>query len=140
MIFGKWDSGHAASASGTRRGDHVGDERSTGERPWTFLTNHARVLVMIARNPESRLRDIADAIGITERAAQTIVNDLEEGGYITRTRIGRRNHYSVHPDRPFRHPADADHLVKGLLSVFTDDDDDHNAPAAGPATGEQVRP
>ncbi|RFU40026.1 MarR family transcriptional regulator [Actinomadura logoneensis] len=108
----------------------MGGERA-GERPWTFLTNHARVLVMIARHPESRLRDIADAIGITERAAQMIVNDLEGGGYLTRTRIGRRTHYSVHPDRPFRHPADADHLVKELLAVFADHDDHTPLQAAG---------
>jgi DNA-binding Lrp family transcriptional regulator len=90
--------------------------RSTGS--WTFLTNHARVLVKIARNPRTRLRDLAVSIGITERAAQSIVNDLEAAGYITRTRVGRRNHYSVDPDRPFRHPADAGFGIKGLLALF----------------------
>ncbi|GAA4606334.1 helix-turn-helix domain-containing protein [Actinoallomurus liliacearum] len=94
------------------------------EKPWTFLTNHARVLIVIARNPQSRLRDIADTIGITERAAQTIVNDLEGAEYISRTKVGRRNHYSVDPTRPFRHPADADHRVEGLLTLFSDHDDD----------------
>ncbi|MEV0407020.1 winged helix-turn-helix domain-containing protein [Actinoallomurus sp. NPDC050550] len=101
----------------------------SGEKTWTFLTNHARVLVEITRNPSSRLRDIAAAVSITERAAQTIVTDLEEAGYITRTRVGRRNHYSVDPTRPFRHPADADHRIEGLLTVFTRHDDDHT-PAA----------
>jgi DNA-binding Lrp family transcriptional regulator len=96
------------------------DPRDT--KPWTFLTNHARVLVEIARNPESRLRDLAAWIGITERATQAIVNDLEEAGYITRTRIGRRNHYSVDPTRPFRHPADADARVEGLISLFASHD------------------
>lgn len=90
-------------------------------RSWTFLTNHARVLVKIARNPRSRLRDLAVSIGITERAAQSIVNDLEEAGYITRTRVGRRNHYSVDLSRPFRHPADADFGIKGLLTLFAAD-------------------
>ncbi|WP_433174970.1 helix-turn-helix transcriptional regulator [Actinoallomurus sp. CA-150999] len=101
----------------------------SGDKTWTFLTNHARVLVEITRNPSSRLRDIAAAVSITERAAQTIVTDLEEAGYITRTRVGRRNHYSVDPTRPFRHPADADHRVEGLLTVFTRHDADHT-PAA----------
>ncbi|MCO6009243.1 winged helix-turn-helix domain-containing protein [Actinoallomurus purpureus] len=100
-------------------------------KPWTFLTNHARVLTNITRNPSTRLRDIAAAIGITERAAQTIVNDLEEAGYITRTKVGRRNHYSVDPSRPFRHPADADHRIEGLLALFTDHD--HDTATASPA-------
>lgn len=97
----------------------MGTEDSTrSTRSWTFLTNHARVLVKIARNPRSRLRDLAVSIGITERAAQSIVNDLEAAGYITRTRVGRRNHYSIDPSRPLRHPADADFGVKGLLALF----------------------
>jgi hypothetical protein len=83
------------------------------------LTNHARALIAIAHNPHSRLRDIADRIDITERSAQAIVNDLQEAGYITRTRVGRRNHYSIDPSRPFRHPADADYRIEGLLTVFT---------------------
>jgi MarR family len=94
------------------------EDTSSGSRRWTFLTNHARVLVEIARDPNNRLRDIAGGIGITERAAQAIVNDLEEAGYITRTRIGRRNHYGVDPNRPFRHPADADQRIAGLLTLF----------------------
>ena len=97
--------------------DDAEDTRS-GSRRWTFLTNHARVLVEIARDPNNRLRDIAAGIGITERAAQAIVNDLEEAGYITRTRVGRRNRYSVDPTRPFRHPADADQRIAGLLTLF----------------------
>jgi predicted transcriptional regulator len=82
-------------------GESVSDADAAGptSRPWTFLTNHARVLVEIARNPQTRLRDIAAGIGITERAAQAIVTDLEEAGYLTRTRVGRRNHYSVDPTR-----------------------------------------
>jgi hypothetical protein len=109
----------------------VGYDSRPDEKPWTFLTNHARVLVVIARNQHSRLRDIAEAIGITERAAQTIVNDLEEAGYITRTKVGRRNHYSVDPTRPFRHPADADHRIEGLLTLFADHDDDRQRDPAG---------
>jgi MarR family len=105
-------------------------------KPWTFLTNHARVLIVIARNPHTRLRDIADTIGITERAAQAIVTDLEEGGYITRTKVGRRNHYSVDPTRPFRHPADADHRIEGLLTLFSDHDNDHEPDSGARAQGD----
>jgi len=87
-------------------------------RGWTFLTHHARVLIEIAGNPSIRLRDIADRIGITERSTQGIVSDLEEGGYITRTRVGRRNHYTIDASRPFRYPTEADHRIEGLLSLF----------------------
>ena len=62
---------------------------------WTFLTNHGHVLLAIADDPETRLRDIAARVGITERAAQLIVSDLEAGGYLTKEKVGRRNHYTV---------------------------------------------
>jgi hypothetical protein len=87
-------------------------------RSWTLLTNHARLLLLIARDPDSRLRDLADAAQITERAAQAIVRDLEEAGFVTRTRVGRRNTYQVHAEGHFRHPAEADHEVGELLALF----------------------
>jgi len=65
------------------------------DRRWSFVTNHARVLAHIAANPDARLRDIAEAAGITERTAAQIVNDLERAGYLSKTRDGRRNHYAV---------------------------------------------
>ena len=71
---------------------------------WTFITNHARVLLCIARNPDARLRDIAAEIGITERATQRIVSELVDGGYLSRKRVGRRNTYKVHANRPMRAP------------------------------------
>ena len=71
---------------------------------WKFITNHAQVLLCIAHDHETRLREIADTCGITERAAHRIVADLEEGGYITRERIGRRNRYEFHPEVAMRHP------------------------------------
>ncbi len=85
---------------------------------WTFLTNHAHVLLAITRDPEARLRDVADLVGITERAAQRIVAELEEGGYLTRTRDGRRNRYEVHPDVPLRHPLERDHAIGEVLEVL----------------------
>ncbi|TDD24159.1 helix-turn-helix transcriptional regulator [Nonomuraea diastatica] len=86
---------------------------------WTFLTNHARVLLAIAVDPQVRVRDIAASIGITERAAQSIVSDLEEAGYIQRNRVGRRNHYHVQPGVRFRHHTEADMPVQVLIDIFT---------------------
>ena len=75
-------------------------------RTWTFLTNHARVLIIIASAPNIRLRDIAAQVGITERAAQRIVGDLEADGYLSHEKQGRRNRYSLHPDAHLRHPLE----------------------------------
>ena len=71
---------------------------------WKFLTNHAHVLLCVAHEPDIRLREIADAVGITERAAHRIIAELEDGGYISRERRGRRNIYRFHPDTVMRHP------------------------------------
>jgi hypothetical protein len=88
---------------------------------WTFFTNHAHALVCIARDPEIRVRDVAARVGITERAAQRIVADLVDAGYLERTRDGRRNHYRVRADRPLRHPVEQPHLVEEVLSVLVGD-------------------
>jgi DNA-binding Lrp family transcriptional regulator len=85
---------------------------------WTFLTNHAHVLLSIARDPEIRLRDLAAAVGITERAAHRIVVELEEGGYISRERTGRRNHYELHTDVPLRHPIERHRTVAALIALL----------------------
>lgn len=82
---------------------------------WTFLSNHTHVLVCIARNPDARLRDIAAAVGITERAVQRIVAELEEEGYISHERVGRRNRYSINLDGELRHPIEAGVSVRQLL-------------------------
>jgi predicted transcriptional regulator len=85
---------------------------------WTFLTNHAQVLVCIAEEPDIRGRDIAERVGITERAAQSIIGDLVECGYVTRTREGRRNRYEVNRDGRLRHPLQADHTIGELLGAL----------------------
>ena len=85
---------------------------------WTFLSNHGRVLLVIADDPDVRLRDVAASVGITERAVQMIVADLEEAGFLTRQRVGRRNHYAVNAELHFRHPHEADHRVGELLDLF----------------------
>ncbi|MEU2394644.1 helix-turn-helix domain-containing protein [Streptomyces sp. NPDC007369] len=89
---------------------------------WTFLTHHARVLLAISRDPGIRLRDVALTCGVTERTVQAIVADLEEAGYLTRGRgkDGRRNQYAIVPGSLFRHPAEADHEIAGLLALFAE--------------------
>ena len=89
-----------------------------GDRHWTLLTNHGRVLLLVAQQPESRIRDIADAAGITERTAQMIITDLEHAGYVQKQRIGRRNAYSVIRTQPFRHQAESGHTVGELIDLF----------------------
>ena len=86
---------------------------------WTFLTNHAHVLLCIARDPGIRLRDVAAEVQITERAAQRIVAELVETGYISRSREGRRNHYEVHGDLPLRHPLEQHHGIGELLELLS---------------------
>ena len=87
-------------------------------REWTFLTNHGLVLAVIFQRSHSTVREIGDAVGITERATHKIVRDLEREGYITKSKDGRRNHYTVNPDVPMRDDVtDAD--VGQLLKVLT---------------------
>ncbi len=85
---------------------------------WTFLSNHAHVLICIAQEPEVRLHEVAARVGITERAVQRIVADLEEGGYLSRSREGRRNRYEVHLDRPLTHSVESHREVGVLLNLI----------------------
>ena len=85
---------------------------------WTFLTNHSHVLICLARDPQLRLRDLAEQVGITERAVQGIVKDLEAAGCLTRHREGRRNRYAIVTDRPMRHRVERQHVVGDLLSAM----------------------
>lgn len=85
---------------------------------WTFLTNHAHVLIAIDRNPELRQRDIAHAVGITVGAVQRIIAELEHGGYLAHERVGRRNRYQVKADLPLRHPLESNHTIRDLLTAL----------------------
>jgi DNA-binding Lrp family transcriptional regulator len=85
---------------------------------WTFLTNHAQVLLFIAHNTRVTAREIAENVGITERAVQRIVDDLEEAGYIRRFHEGRSNRYEVDFDRPLRHPAQRGQPIRTLLALL----------------------
>jgi predicted transcriptional regulator len=87
----------------------------TNNPSWTFLTNHSQVLLCLARDPDVRVRDIADTVGITERAAQRIVGELVETGYVDRVRVGRRNRYHVNRQQTMRHAAQAGQEIGGLL-------------------------
>ena len=92
------------------------------ERRWSFVTNHARVLAHIAAEPNARLREIAAAAGITERTAAHIVSDLEQAGYLSKVRDGRRNQYSLDAERKLQHPRlkglAAGQVIALLLEVF----------------------
>ena len=87
---------------------------------WTFLSNHAHVLLLLAKEPEIRLRDVAERVGITERAVQRIVADLEHGRYVERVRTGRRNRYKVHPEMPLRHPIEAHRKIASLIHLVVE--------------------
>lgn len=87
----------------------------TARSTWTFMTNHAQVLLCIARDPSIRLREVAASVGITERSAQSIVTELVEDGYLVRSRVGRRNQYRIHSDAALRPHQ---HLTVGALLDF----------------------
>ena len=91
---------------------------SPDTKEWRFVTNHTQVLLCISRDDGVRLRDIAEHVGITERAAQRILADLVEGGYVQRKRVGRRNHYSVDREAKMRHPAQIHQEIGDLLDLL----------------------
>ena len=87
---------------------------------WTFLTNHAHVLIAISRDPEALQKDIAYAVGVTTGAVQRIIGELEAAGYVRSERVGRRNRYHVIEDRPLRHPLEDRHTVRDLIVSLGD--------------------
>lgn len=103
------------------RGETLSKPTDTKASPptagWTFLTNHAHVLFCIVQDPEVRLRDVAAQVGITERAVQRIVTDLEAEGYLTISKEGRRNRYRVNLDLPLRHPTERHRAVRALIEL-----------------------
>jgi DNA-binding IclR family transcriptional regulator len=88
---------------------------------WTFLSNHAHVLLCIARDPQVRMSDIAREVEIGERAVHRIVSELADGGYLTWRKVGRRNVYQIDLDRPLRHPLEADHRIGDILEPLMRD-------------------
>jgi predicted ArsR family transcriptional regulator len=87
--------------------------------PWTFLTNHSHVLVLLSRNSSMVLREVALQVGITERAVQRIIADLEAAGIIEREKIGRQNHYRIRADQPLRHPIESHRTIGELLALLS---------------------
>jgi len=91
---------------------------NNNRKTWRFLSNHTQVLLILHRDQNPRLRDIADQVGITERAAQRIVADLVESGYVESERVGRRNQYRINTDVAMRHPAQDGHDIGELLRLL----------------------
>ena len=82
---------------------------------WTFLTNHGRVLLFLAKNPRSTTETISREVGLSLRGVQKIISDLEAGGYVARAKEGRRNRYTIHGEQPMRHRLESDHAVREIL-------------------------
>ena len=95
------------------------EQPDASPRGWTFLSNHAHVLIYLATEDDPTLRDIAQHVGITERAVLMVLADLENEGLIRRTRVGRRNHYDLRLDQPLRHPLEAHRTVRQLIRLVT---------------------
>ncbi len=93
------------------------DLKESAAPTWTFLTNHSHVLICIAQNPEARMRDIAERVGITERAVQRIVEELSDAGYLKVEKVGRRNTYNVMGKRYLRHPVEEHVQITELLGI-----------------------
>ena len=87
-------------------------------KSWTFLSHHAHVLILLARNPEETIDKLAVACGITSRSIVSILNDLDAEGYIARERVGRNNRYSINQDGPLRHPTSSHHTVGDLIEAL----------------------
>lgn len=98
-----------SSPDGAKNGD--------GHARWTFLTNHSHVLLLLAKDRSIVLREVAAQVGITERAVQRIIAELEEGGFIVRERVGRQNRYRIRRDLPLRHPIEWHRTIGDLLSL-----------------------
>ncbi len=89
-------------------------------RDWSFLTLHASALLFIAHDPGARIRDIADALGVTERTAQVTVSDLTAAGYVVKTKEGRRNRYRIQTDLPVRNAIGRMRTIGDLLDLLVD--------------------
>lgn len=103
----------------TVRSSREGGGRKAEAGEWTFLTNHSHVLLCLVREPGLLMREIAERVGVTERAVQKIVADLEAAGVLERQREGRRNRYGIDPSRPLRHPVEAHCRVRDLLDLVS---------------------
>lgn len=113
----KGSGGQPARAAETNRSGAAETNRSGAAVPWTFLTNHAHVLIVLDSEPDLVLREVALRVGITERAVQRIVQELEEEGYLKRERVGRRNHYKIIDAEHLRHPVESHCTIGQVLQL-----------------------
>ena len=97
---------------------HMKSSSTKSPLRWSLLTNHGHVLACVAGHPDARLRDIAESVGITERTAAQIVNDLEQAGYLTKARVGRRNRYQIDGERKVRTPRLPTMTIGQLLALL----------------------
>ena len=116
------DASRSGRRSTTRSPPVAPTKEKTGLQ-WTFLTNHSHVLVVLARNPSLVLREVAQQVGITERAVQRIIADFEAGGIIEREKIGRQNHYQIRANQPLRHPIESHRTIGDLLALLNSSDE-----------------
>ncbi|QEF96041.1 MarR family protein [Stieleria maiorica] len=107
------------SSPGTAAAGGRDDKAKESGSRWTFLTNHSHVLIVLHAEPDLVLREVAARVGITERAVQRVVQDLEEEGFIRRERVGRQNRYEVRTDVPLRHPIESHRTIGDLLQLIT---------------------
>jgi len=118
-----------------RSDERGGGGPGAGGHHWTFFTNHAHVLFVLAQQPDLRLRDVAEKVDITERAAQRIVRDLEEAGYVRVEKSGRRNTYVIHPQLSLRHPVESHCSIADLLRIIGGSGGAGAAPSGGRSRG-----
>lgn len=108
----------AVHAGGSRVARESVGTTEVDDARWTFLTNHSHVLIVLHQEPNLVLREVAGRVGITERAVQRIIADLEQGGVIEREKVGRSNVYRTLPDRPLRHPIEAHRTIRELIELI----------------------
>jgi predicted transcriptional regulator len=108
---------HALATSTAKMADGRRACAQTQHR-WTFLSNHGHVLLLLGREQMVVLREVAERVGITERAVQRIIADLEQGGFLHREKVGRQNRYSIRPDRPLRHSIEAHRTIGDLMKIL----------------------
>jgi predicted DNA-binding transcriptional regulator len=107
------------TVSGSTADSTTATAQAVGSHRWTFLTNHAHVLILLSRDSTMVLRQVALQIGITERAVQRIIADLEEDGFIQREKVGRNNHYRILDQQPLRHPIESHRTIGDLIKLVS---------------------
>ena len=115
-------SGFPAGGRGLRQENNKTPIDLSTLRSWTFITNHAQVLLALARNPDATVAELAEAAQITERSAYRVLADLQQSGYVRRRKVGRHNSYEINPSLPLRDPTVENELVTDLLGLIAGKD------------------